>query len=117
MIDRHAVKEMLGARVRVGDVARHFGCSRRTIERIRRVGEGDDGAARRARRVGRPPVAGTVRERMRVPMATEAESPPLEALWELREGGWSWARARSTGGTGWSGRSCRGTPGSRTSAA
>lgn len=55
MIDRHAVKSMLTAGVRVGEVARHFGCSRRTIERIRKeppVGEAEDAGVRRARGVG-----------------------------------------------------------------
>lgn len=61
MIDRNAVQQMLGAGVRIGEVARHFKVSRRTIERIRkepRVESGDDAAARRARRVGRPGGAG-----------------------------------------------------------
>lgn len=35
MIDRHAVRQMLMAGVTVGEVARHFSVSRRTIERIR----------------------------------------------------------------------------------
>jgi predicted transcriptional regulator len=36
MIDRHAVQQMLTAGVRIGEVARYFEVSRRTIERIRK---------------------------------------------------------------------------------
>ena len=36
MIDRHAVQQMLTAGVRIGEVARYFEVSRRTIGRIRK---------------------------------------------------------------------------------
>jgi len=90
MIDRHAVKQMLEAGLRVMDVAEHFGVTRRTIERIRSEGpvvEVEDGAARRARSVGRPPVLGSVRERMVALMEEDPEAPPLEVLRLLREEG------------------------------
>jgi 3-(3-hydroxy-phenyl)propionate hydroxylase len=72
MIDRHAVQQMLTAGVRIGEVARYFEVSRRTIERIRKepAVEGAEGAvARWKREVGRPPVPATVRERMRALIA------------------------------------------------
>jgi transposase len=40
MIDRHAVQQMLTAGVRIGEVARYFEVSRRTIERICKEPEG-----------------------------------------------------------------------------
>jgi transposase-like protein len=72
MIDRHAVQQMLTAGVRIGEVARYFEVSRRTIERIRKepAVEGAEGAVARWKRgVGRPPVPATVRERMRALIA------------------------------------------------
>lgn len=90
MIDRYAVQQMLTAGVRIGEVARHFGCSRRTVERIRKepvVEEAEDGAARRARRVGRPPVEDRVKSRLRELMGEDPVAPPLELLRLLREEG------------------------------
>ncbi len=90
MIDRHAVQQMLTAGVRIGEVARHFGVSRRTIERIRcepAVAEGDDAASRRARRMGRPRVADEVGERMRELIVADPQAPRLEVLRQLREEG------------------------------
>jgi len=90
MIDRHAVMQMLTAGVRVGEVARQFGVTRRTIERIRKepaIETADDGEARRRRGVGRPPVAEGVRDRMRALMASDPVGPPLEVLRQLREEG------------------------------
>ena len=76
MIDRHAVQQMLTAGVRIGEVARHFEVSRRTIERIRKepAVEGAEGAVARWKRgVGRTPVPSTVRERMRALIAEDPE--------------------------------------------
>lgn len=90
MIDRHAVQQMLTAGVRIGEVARHFGVSRRTIERIRHepaVAEGDDAASRRARRMGRPRVADEVGERLRELIVADPQAPRLEVLRQLREEG------------------------------
>ena len=87
MIDRHAVQQMLTAGVRIGEVARYFEVSRRTIERIRKepaVEGAEDTVARWKRGVGRPPVPATVRERMQALIAEEA---PLEVLRRLREEG------------------------------
>lgn len=90
MIDRHAVKQMLLAGVSVGEVARHFEVTRRTIERIRKeppVESGDDRAERRARQMGRPRVADEVRSRLRDLIVEDPEAPPLEVLRQLREEG------------------------------
>jgi len=90
MIDRHAVMQMLTAGVRTGEVARHFGCSRRTIERIRKeppVGTADDGEARKQRRVGRPSVPDAVRSRLGALVAADPVGPPLEVFRQLREEG------------------------------
>ena len=86
MIDRHAVQQMLTAGVRIGEVARHFEVSRRTIQRIRKepaVEGAEDAVARWKRGVGRPPVPATVRERMRALIAED----PEEVLRRLREEG------------------------------
>lgn len=90
MIDRHAVQEMLAAGAVVEDVARHFGCSRRTVERIRnepRVGVCDDGQVRSHQRVGRPPVPAAVKGRLRALLEEAPQGPPLEVLRQLREQG------------------------------
>ena len=90
MIDRHAVKQMLGAGIKVKDAAEHFGVTRRTIERIRSepaVTEVEEAAARRARGVGRPPILEAVRERILALMKEDPEAPPLEVLRLLREEG------------------------------
>ena len=84
MIERHAVQQMLTAGVRVGEVARYFEVSRRTIERIRKEPAVEGAVARWKRGVGRPPVPATVRERMQALIAEEA---PLEVLRRLREEG------------------------------
>ena len=44
-------------------------------------------AARRALKVGRPPVAGAVKERLAALLAEDPEAPILELLRLLREGG------------------------------
>ena len=88
MIDRHAVQQMLTAGGRIGEVARYFEVSRRTIERIRKepaVEGAEDAVARWKRGVGRPPVPATVRERMRPLIAEDPEEAPLEVLRRLRE--------------------------------
>src|SRR5215211_487754 len=81
---------MLTVGVRIGEVDRHLGGSRRTIERIRKepaVEGAEDAVARWKRGVGRPPVPATVRERMRALIAEDPEAPPLEVLRRLREKG------------------------------
>lgn len=90
MIDRHAVQAVLEAGKGTGEVARQFGISERTVQRIAKEGpiqSADDGAARRALKVGRPPVAEGVRERLASLLVDDPEAPPLELLRLLREGG------------------------------
>jgi len=90
MIDRHAVTQMLTAGVRIGEVARHFEVSRRTIERIRKepaIETAEDGEARRQRRMGRPGVPEVVKSRIRALMETDPVGPPLEVLRRIREEG------------------------------
>lgn len=87
MIDRHAVQALLRAGHSTTDVAAQFGVTPRTIQRIRAEGppaDADDRAARRRRRVGRPPVPERVRERLHELIAEDADSPPLEYLRLLR---------------------------------
>jgi len=90
MIDRHAVQQLLAAGVRPRQVAKQFGVSRRTIERI--AGEpavAVDGAVlvRGGKRPGRPAVAAAVRERVAEWLAEEPELPPGEVWRRLREDG------------------------------
>lgn len=90
MIDRHAVKQMLTAGVRIGEVARHFEVSRRTIERIRKepaIETAEDGEARRERRMGRPGVPEAVKSRIRALVEADPVGPALEVLRRLREEG------------------------------
>jgi len=90
MVDRHAVQQMLMAGMPRGEVARHFGISKRTVRRIGReaaVGNADDRVARKALGVGRPRIGAEVRERMRGLIAEDPEAPRLEILRQLREEG------------------------------
>jgi len=90
MLDRHAVHALLEAGESPGRIARQYGVSLRTIQRIAKeppVGSSDDAAARRARGVGRPAIAERVRERLRALMKEDPEAPPLEFLRLLREEG------------------------------
>lgn len=90
MVDRHAVQQMLMAGMPSGEVARHFGISKRTVRRIRRetaVGHADDGVERRARGVGRPRIGDGVRERIGALIGEDPEAPRLEILRQLREEG------------------------------
>ena len=90
MVDRHAVQQMLSAGMTAGEVARHFGISKRTVRRIRReapVEEADDRKARKKRRMGRPRVPDGVRDRMRALMVEDPKAPRLEILRQLREEG------------------------------
>ena len=110
MIDRHAVKQMLTAGVRIGEVARQFGVSRRTIERIRKepaIETGDDGEARKRRRVGRPSVPEAVKGRVRRLMEADPVAPPLEVLRQLREEGVELGESTFYKLYRSSGRSCR----------
>jgi len=90
MVDRHAVKQMLTAGMTLGDVARHYGISKRTVRRIGReppVVDVDDGVARRMRGVGRPGLGVEVRDRIRALITEDDQAPRLEILRQLREEG------------------------------
>jgi transposase len=90
MLDRHAAQALLASGKTIGEVARHFGVSRRTIQRIKKeppVESGDDGAARRRKGVGRPPTSDGVKGRTRELLVEDPEAPPLEILRQLREEG------------------------------
>lgn len=90
MIDRHAVQKMLSAGMTNGEVARHFGVSKRTVRRIRgepEVVEAGDRPTRRERGLGRPGVRAEVRGRMRALIEEDPEAPRLEILRLLREEG------------------------------
>ncbi len=88
MVDRHAAKALLEAGKTVGEVAHHFGVSRRTIQRIRKeppVEDADDQEARRRKAVGRPPVGSEVRSRLVELLLEDPEAPPQEVLGQLRD--------------------------------
>jgi transposase len=90
MIDRHAVQQMLMAGMSGGEVARHFGVSKRTVRRIRReasVGSADDRMARRTLALGRPRIGDEVQVRMRALIEEDPEATRLEILRQLREEG------------------------------
>lgn len=90
MLDRHAVHALLEAGQSTKEIARQFGVSRRTIQRIAKeppVEAADDGEARRRRGVGRPPVADAVQLQLRDLISADREAPPLEHLRQLREQG------------------------------
>jgi transposase len=90
MLDRHAVHELLRSGRTTVQVAKQFGVSPRTIQRIARepaVETVDDGLARRVRGVGRPGVAAAVRARLRALLEEDSQAPPLEILRQLREEG------------------------------
>lgn len=90
MIDRHAVHALLDAGHSTKEIARRFGTTQRTIQRIAkepRIVVADDSVVRRQRHVGRPPVPDAVRTRLRDLLETDPEAPPLEFLRQLREEG------------------------------
>lgn len=90
MIDRHAVHALLNAGRSTKEIALQMGVTQRTIQRIAKeppVDEADDAAARRHRRVGRPPVVEATRSRMRELIAADPDAPALEVLRQLREEG------------------------------
>lgn len=95
MLDRHAVQKLLRAGMRPRAVAKEFGVSRRTIERIARegpIGTDADGIIRRdpaeaVGRVGRPQLTPAVRARVEALVLEDAERPPGEIWRLLREEG------------------------------
>jgi len=81
MLDRHAVQELVRAKVTAHAIATQFRVSVRTVRRIIREGgveTGDDVAARSARAVGRPRVTDALRARIQALLVEDAERPPGE---------------------------------------
>jgi transposase len=98
MLDRHAVQALVASGLKPGAIARQFGGSRRTIERIAReapittdaaglLGRSEDAGAACPRPVGRPRVTETLRERITALVGEDAERPPGEIWRLLREEG------------------------------
>ena len=90
MVDRHAVQQMLGAGLTVGEVARDFGISTRAVRRMRKeppIESASDTESRSRCRVGRPPVSEAVRDRVRALRLEDPAAPRLEILRQLREEG------------------------------
>lgn len=90
MLDRHAVQELVRAKVTARAIAQQFGVSVRTIRRIVREAAVESGAeevARQARGIGRPRVSTTVRERVAAMVAEDAERPAGEICRLLRDEG------------------------------
>ena len=90
MLSRHAVQELVRAKVTAREIAMQFGVSIRTVRRIIReaaVESGDDAAARRARRIGRPGVEAAVRARVHALLLEDPERPPGEICRLLRSEG------------------------------
>ena len=90
MLSRHAVQELVRAKVTAREIAKQLGVSIRTVRRIVREGaveSGDDAAARRAREVGRPGVTDALRTRVRALLLEDPERPPGEICRLLRSEG------------------------------
>ena len=80
MLDRHAVHALLQAGDGTKKIAKQYGVSQRTIQRIAKepaVDEPEDAAARRRRGVGRPSVEEAVRLRLRDLLVADPVAPPL----------------------------------------
>lgn len=81
MLDRHAVQELVRAKLTAREIAKQFGVSVRTIRRIVQEGAvqtGDDATARSARHVGRPQVTEAIRARVQSLVLEDPERPPSE---------------------------------------
>ena len=90
MLERHAVQELLRAGLTPRAIARQYGVSRRTIERIRQE-DAVTAAAVAAREiapaVGRPRVDATLRARVAEWLREERDLPAGEVWRRLREAG------------------------------
>ena len=90
MLERHAVQELLRAGLTPRAIAKQFGVSRRTIERIRHE-EAVTATAVADRlvdpKVGRPRVDAVLRARVAEWLTAEPELPPGEVWRRLRDGG------------------------------
>ncbi len=90
MLDRHAVQELVRAKVTAREIAKQLGVSVRTVRRIVREGAvatADDAAARTASQIGRPRVRDAIRERIEALLREDAERPPGEIARLLRSEG------------------------------
>lgn len=90
MLDRHAVQELVRAKVTAREIAKQLGVSVRTVRRIVREGAvttADDGAARIASQIGRPRVTDAIRERVEALVHEDAARPPGEIARLLRSEG------------------------------
>lgn len=90
MLDRHAVHELVRAKVVAHEIAKQFGVSVRTIRRIVREGEvetGDDATARSTRHIGRPRVTDAIRARVQSLVLDDPERPPGEICRLLKDEG------------------------------
>ncbi len=90
MLDRHAVQELVRAKVTAREIAKQFGVSVRTVRRILREGRidtGDDALARNDRQLGRPGVPEAVRARVHALVLDDPECPPGEICRLLRAEG------------------------------
>lgn len=90
MLDRHAVQELVRAKLTAREIAKQLGVSVRTIRRIVREGDvqtGDDAAARSARHIGRPQVTDAIRTRVQALVLEDPERPPGEICRLLKDDG------------------------------
>ncbi|MGH7663736.1 MAG: IS21 family transposase [Gemmatimonadaceae bacterium] len=90
MLDRHAVQELLRAKVKAPEIARQFGVSLSTVRRIAReeaVERADPASTRIVHPVGRPGIVDAVRERVQALLTEDPERPPGEIGRLLREEG------------------------------
>ena len=81
MLDRHAVQELVRAKLTAREIAKQMGVSVRTVRRIVREGAvptSDDAAARSAREVGRPRVTEAIRARVHALVLEDPARPPGE---------------------------------------
>jgi transposase len=90
MLDRHAVQELLRAKLTARAIAVQLGVSVRTVRRIAReepVKVGSDAVVRPRPEIGRPRVTEAVRERVRALVLEDPERPPGEICRLLRQDG------------------------------
>ena len=91
MLERHAVQELLRAGVSPRAIAKQYGVSRRTIERIRRepsiTASAVGGAVGQLAATGRPRVDAALRARVAEWLREERDLPPGEVWRRLREAG------------------------------
>lgn len=90
MLDRHAIQELLRAKVPARQIAKRVKASVRTVRRIGReaaVESGDDAASRARRGIGRRGVSDAVRSRVTALLTDDPALPPGEVWRRLREEG------------------------------